>query len=712
MVVDAGFCPPNCICDNIHGAVSCIRKQLTEIPITIPEATKKLDVRGNNIKVIENGAFYPIPYLTHLNLQKCKLQRLAEGAFRGLGRLIYLNVGFNDIEFIYQETFDGLSSLQQLIIDNNKIEEISPGSFTQLGFLNFLNLGENMLVYLPNMLFQGLLQIRYIRLSKNMVNNIADEAFAGLWTLKRLSLDSNELQYFPSEALSRMTEVTRLDLGGNPMTYLGEEAVRMRSLKHLSMENMSLQDMSLLAFQWCPKLTVLDLQYNQLRSLQPLVGVETLRKVNLTGNPIQCNCFMRPFREWISNYTNLKAEVFCRNPGLFRGERLDSLRPVDLRCDSQQSSDYEEEENQEPEESKVKTGEEHLPCPEHCDCKHDLQHSSCEGKLLRKIPKGFPKDSQLLDMRHNDFQVVPRNAFMETKHLVSLHLQSCRIHDVQPGAFRALAKLVYLYLSGNEISSLEPSAFEGLPQLTYLYLDLNKLTSVPKGSFKLLPNLFALHLEHNPIPLFTAENVEGAENVRWLYLTGTNLTYVEPNALAAVQGLQKLFLDENKLSEVPTEALRGLHVLDELKLSRNPIRQIGSKAFLPVSDSLQHLWLDNMGVEEISDGAFAGLGAGLKSLHLDHNKLSHIPNLKQFRSLDTINLSNNPLNCDCRLLHLRRWIESSNLKVTATCALPKDAAGLDVKFAPFKNCNGTRKAVPAANKKKKVLKRKKSRSMT
>ncbi|XP_072348107.1 chondroadherin-like protein [Scyliorhinus torazame] len=687
LVVGALACPPYCICDNIQRVVTCIKKELTEVPITIPEATKKLDIKGNNINMIPNGAFLPIPYLTHLNLQKCKIHHLAEGAFRGLGQLTYLNLGFNNIEFIYQETFDGLMSLQQLIIDNNRIEEIKPGAFSQLGFLNFLNLEGNLLVYLPPLVFQGLQQIKHLRLSKNMLNNIADEALAGLWALKRLSLDGNELQYLPTEALSRLKNVARLDLGRNPMTYLGEESIRVHSLKHLALDNMALQEVSHSAFVHSPQLTVIDLRYNQLQIMQPPEGVESLRMINLTGNPIQCNCLMRPFREWMAGHAKPKAEVFCGAPAVFRGERLDSLRLVDLKCISH-PSDYEDEEELKLENQPDTNNQENLPCPEHCDCKHDLKHSSCEGKGLRKIPKGFPIDAQLLDMRYNDFYLVPKGSFPDLKKLVSLHMQKCRIHDIHAGAFRGLKKLIYLYLSGNEISSLEPEIFDGLPDLTYLYLDYNRLSLIPKGAFKLLPDLFALHLEYNPIPRLTDDNMEGAGQIRWLYLTGNNITYISPTALQPVGELQKLFLDENKLTAVPTIALTGMPILDELRLSNNPIKQIGDAAFLPLAGSLQHLWLSDMGLEKIFEGAFDGLDARLESLYLENNKLSYIPKLKKFTNLHTINLSNNPWNCDCPLLHLRRWIENTNLKVTAVCDLPKNVTGLSVEDAPFKNCKG------------------------
>ncbi|KFO83240.1 Chondroadherin-like, partial [Buceros rhinoceros silvestris] len=79
------------------------------------QLTKKLDLRGNSFTVIPVGAFLGTPYITRLDLQRCKVERLEEGAFRGLGRLVYLNLASNGIALLYQESLDGLSSLQQLI---------------------------------------------------------------------------------------------------------------------------------------------------------------------------------------------------------------------------------------------------------------------------------------------------------------------------------------------------------------------------------------------------------------------------------------------------------------------------------------------------------------------------------------------------------------------------------------------------------------------
>ncbi|XP_010008776.1 PREDICTED: chondroadherin-like protein, partial [Nestor notabilis] len=220
-------------------------------------------------------------------------------------------------------------------------------------------------------------------------------------------------------------------------------------------------------------------------------------------------------------------------------------------------------------------------------------------------------------------------------------------------------------------------------------LDHNAFTRLPAGAFQLLPNLISLHLQHNAIGELVEGDLAGAGGLRWLYLTGNAIKHIAPAALAPTTMLEKLHLEGNQLAEVPTATLRGLPALSELKLSRNPIKHMGDGAFLPVASSLQHLYLDNMGLQQISPGAFTGLGPKIRSLHLESNKMSNIPNMSNFTGLEILNLRDVPFHCDCQLLPLRRWIDRLNLRVGATCGSPTEARGLKVKLSPtFQTCPG------------------------
>ena len=63
-----------------------------------------------------------------------------------------------------------------------------------------------------------------------------------------------------------------------------------------------------------------------------------------------------------------------------------------------------------------------------------------------------------------------------------------------------------------------------------------------------------------------------------------------------------MHLDKNQLGEVPTEALEGLPALLELQLSGNPLGALRDGAFRPVGPSLQHLFLNSSGLEQVGAG--------------------------------------------------------------------------------------------------------------
>ncbi|KAM9843128.1 chondroadherin-like protein [Aulostomus maculatus] len=685
--LEAGKCPAVCSCDSRKLTVACMDKNLTEVPPTVDEITLKLDLRNNNLQVLPRGVFVHTPYLTHLNLQHCNIVKVKEGAFRTLGRVVSLNLAYNKIDILYQESFDGLSSLKELHLDHNRIEEVQPGAFMQLGFLNTLALTHNQLVYIPNMAFQGLNNIQWLRLSHNSINNLAPEAFAGLFTLTRLSVDHNELQFFPTQAMTRVRELKRLDMSHNPMIYLGEESVFMAKLTHLYLDHMSLQDLSDLALSRAPLLSHLDLSHNQLRYLEPLQGPKELVSLNLTANPIYCSCYLRPLREWAS-VSGAKLLGTCAGPPHLSDEALHAVAPLDLRCHSRGDAlkDVFEEEDESTVSPPTAKPKQKVKCPVNCDCDIEAQHATCEGRGHAKIPRGFPTKTQLLDLRSNHFHYLPTNSFPGTGQVVSLHLEFCKIHEIEGGAFRGMKKLFYLYLSDNDLTTLEADAFAGAPELAYLHLDGNRLVQFPGSALGRLPNLFALHLELNGISKLEPTGLLSSvtSKLREIYLTNNTISAIANGALDS-DFLAKLHLDSNQLTKVPI--LSNIPNLEELNLSHNSIRWVGPNALQPISKSLKRLYMNQMGIEKMSWDALEGLGPGLRALALRGNQLKELPDLSLLTSLQVVELQDNPLLCDCDLLPLRRWMENVSLEVIATCGNPPELKGQRVRDVHvFKSC--------------------------
>ena len=144
----------------------------------------------------------------------------------------------------------------------------------------------------------------------------------------------------------------------------------MPKLTHLYLDHMSLQDISDTAMFQAPCLSHLDLSHNQLRYLEPLSGSKKLARLNLTGNPIQCTCYLRPLNVW-ARKSKVKLLGACAGPPHLSDKPLEAVGPLKMRCRSREDMLKEELEE------KVQSKEKALPtvkpkkktkCPEDCDC--------------------------------------------------------------------------------------------------------------------------------------------------------------------------------------------------------------------------------------------------------------------------------------------------------------------------------------------------------
>ena len=142
--------------------------------------------------------------------------------------------------------FQGLCNLTLLIISYNHIQMISPGSFVNLSLLEVLDL------------------------SANLITTITSESFRGLVALQVLKLEQNQLIHFSGNSLRSLTSLTYLHLDGNNLTSLHKNL-----------------------FAASNTLTTLTLSYNQFVSLNshtfdPILP--TVKTVDISGNPLVCNC--------------------------------------------------------------------------------------------------------------------------------------------------------------------------------------------------------------------------------------------------------------------------------------------------------------------------------------------------------------------------------------------------------------------------------------
>ncbi|XP_077407772.1 chondroadherin [Vanacampus margaritifer] len=325
-------------------------------------------------------------------------------------------------------------------------------------------------------------------------------------------------------------------------------------------------------------------------------------------------------------------------------------------------------------------------CPGPCHCHGDLQHVICDGAGLKKIPR-VSASTRLLNLQRNPLGGVPSAAFADSGGLVSLHMQHCQLRHVAAKAFKGLSRLVYLYLSHNHIASIQPDAFRDLSRLTYLHLDHNRIGELTKGIFSPLVNLFVLRLDDNKLRQLRAGTFAGAKDLRWLHLSGNQLSALHAGSLSDVENLAVLHLDRNKLAVYPAAAIGELRVVEELTLGQNPMRSLPDRAFSSFGRYVEKLRLDRMGLEKMSEEAFAGVTA-LTLLDVSDNKLRWLPRSLDLTSVANLTLANNPWSCTCQLAPLRRWMDANSRKrAHAVCVSPPAQRGKQVRdSAAFAAC--------------------------
>lgn len=201
-----------------------------------------------------------------------------------------LNLERNSLKILIRDAFvdRGLVNLQKVFLSFCSLRKLEKGSFRKLANLVELDLSNNFLTFVPT------------------------ETLSDVSDLRDLKMRNNSLSYIPTEAFKGTPELVKLDLAYNKIKLLKDRA-----------------------FAYLNKLEIIDLSGNKLHTLpvhilQPL---DSLHGFYFHANPWNCNCFLRPLRQWMVE-RNIAASV---PPSCFRPERLkdrlwDSLELDEFVC--------------------------------------------------------------------------------------------------------------------------------------------------------------------------------------------------------------------------------------------------------------------------------------------------------------------------------------------------------------------------------------------
>ena len=223
----------------------------------------------------------------------------------------------------------------------------------------------------------------------------------------------------------------------------------------------------------------------------------------------------------------------------------------------------------------------------------------------------------------------------------------------------------YLYVSGrpsnqNNFNSLDKTYFQTTPGLLAVTFTFSKIKTIQDDSFSSLNSLRDLDLSNNEIQGLSKNSFSGLSQLRTLDISGNKECQVDKSMFSTILNIEELNMGNMNLRKIPQGMFDSLTKLKVLKLHLNNIKKV-------------------------RENLITGLPS-LTSLDLNGNLLRGIPAewKPNFKTMNQVHLSENPLQCNCQLLWLRelpRKFYSSSFDTSHIVCNGPDK----VKYATFTN---------------------------
>ncbi|KAJ0015893.1 hypothetical protein NQD34_014183 [Periophthalmus magnuspinnatus] len=308
----APACPSLCTCSNQASRVICTRKGLDQVPDSISDKTRYLNLQENTIQVIKSDTFKHLRHLEILQLSKNHIREIEVGAFNGLPNLNTLELFDNRLTVVPSLAFEYLSKLRELWLRNNPIETLPAFAFHRVPSLRRLDLGE-----------------------LRKLGFISEAAFEGLVNLRFLNLGMCGLKDIPN--LTPLVKLEELELSGNQLGIVRPGSFQgLVSLRKLWLMHSRVSVIERNAFDDLKNLEELNLSHNSLHSLPHdlFTPLHQLERVHLNHNPWVCNCDVLWLSWWLKETvpSNTTCCARCHAPPGLKGKYIGELDQSHFTC--------------------------------------------------------------------------------------------------------------------------------------------------------------------------------------------------------------------------------------------------------------------------------------------------------------------------------------------------------------------------------------------
>ncbi|XP_070557406.1 toll-like receptor 13 [Ptychodera flava] len=266
-------CPDACICDLCYSPTFKINLSLT-LDCASKQRLTKVPSK--------------IPTATvYLDLSTNKIGRLGALEFAHLTKLHTLNLAHNllDGNQMHPDVFEGLGNLEYLLLRYNRaITTVRSEWFRPLQNLWKIDLRESSVEIISEDAFRYNVKLCYLLLHGNQIKKIEPAMFRNLPSLEKVFLETNQIEYLPPDMFNGSTKIDELNLSNNKLTTIS--------------------------------------------STTGLQQLENLKRLYVHHNPLDCDCELVWFRQWID--TNDNVIVKPQNTTCASGVNLMKFNPDDL----------------------------------------------------------------------------------------------------------------------------------------------------------------------------------------------------------------------------------------------------------------------------------------------------------------------------------------------------------------------------------------------
>ncbi|EGD78571.1 TKL protein kinase, variant [Salpingoeca rosetta] len=250
---------------------------------------QQLGLAQNIICHVESGAFQDLTQLRQLFMGNNDISTLPSGLLHRLSRLTTLHLHRNPIRRLRPGVFSALTALETLVLENTLLTSLPPTLFGNSTRLNLLALSGNLITSLPEAIFSGLSVLERLLLFSNRLTSLPRGVFRDLKALRMLDLFDNQLRSLPNGLLQCNTRLISFFCKDNRLTALPSNLfINSNSLEHISFANNALRSIdNVLGAAPLPSLGALDLDDNQITSLNLSTTAPSLWQVSMSGNPVE-----------------------------------------------------------------------------------------------------------------------------------------------------------------------------------------------------------------------------------------------------------------------------------------------------------------------------------------------------------------------------------------------------------------------------------------